>query len=185
MECNLKFKKKCNTRSYVHSGTSHEGPEGEQRHSSTLSLTSALDVVGDQRHAPAALPSGKTHYSLCRRLGGSQDRTGWVRKISPPPGFDPWTIQPVASRYTDWAIPAHQDKFNTIKKCYTHHTGFTSEHYVYINAFCIETFIIVQVCGSSFSRSHEATSDICKHNMVCGWLRTKYWGEYLNHKDKK
>jgi hypothetical protein len=28
-----------------------------------------------------------------------------VRKISPPPGFDPRTVQPVASRYTDWAIP--------------------------------------------------------------------------------
>jgi hypothetical protein len=29
-----------------------------------------------------------------------------VRKISPPPGFDPQTVQPVASSYTDWAIPA-------------------------------------------------------------------------------
>jgi hypothetical protein len=28
-----------------------------------------------------------------------------VRKISPPPGLDPRTVQPVASRYTDWAIP--------------------------------------------------------------------------------
>jgi sugar phosphate permease len=24
-------------------------------------------------------------------------------KTSPPPGFDPRTVQPVASRYTDWA----------------------------------------------------------------------------------
>jgi len=24
-------------------------------------------------------------------------------KISPPPGFDPRTVQPVASRYTDYA----------------------------------------------------------------------------------
>ena len=31
-----------------------------QRYSSTLSLTSALDVVGGQRHAPAALPPVKT-----------------------------------------------------------------------------------------------------------------------------
>ena len=28
-------------------------------------------------------------------------------KISPPPVFDLRTVQPVASRYTDWAIPAH------------------------------------------------------------------------------
>ena len=27
-------------------------------------------------------------------------------KISPPPGFDPRTVQPVTSRYTDCAIPA-------------------------------------------------------------------------------
>ena len=25
----------------------------------------------------------------------------------PPPGFDPRTVHPGASRYTDWAIPAH------------------------------------------------------------------------------
>ena len=29
-----------------------------------------------------------------------------VRKMSPPPEFDPRTVQTVASRYTDWAIPA-------------------------------------------------------------------------------
>jgi hypothetical protein len=31
---------------------------------------------------------------------------GWVRKILPPPGLDPRTVQPVAIRYTDWAIAA-------------------------------------------------------------------------------
>jgi hypothetical protein len=63
--------------------------------------------VGGQRHAPAALPPGNTRYQLYRRLGGPQGRSGRVRKISPLPGFDPRTVQPVASRYTDWAIPAH------------------------------------------------------------------------------
>ena len=28
-------------------------------------------------------------------------------KSHPPPGFDPRTVQPVASRYTDCAIPVH------------------------------------------------------------------------------
>ena len=37
------------------------------------------------------------------RLGGPQGRSGEGQKISPPPGFDPRTIQPVASRYTDYA----------------------------------------------------------------------------------
>ena len=40
-------------------------------------------------------------------LGGPQGRSGRVQKISPPPAFDPQTAQPVASRYTDGAIPAH------------------------------------------------------------------------------
>jgi hypothetical protein len=34
--------------------TCHEGTEGEQRYTSTLSLTSALDGVGGKRHAPVA-----------------------------------------------------------------------------------------------------------------------------------
>jgi len=51
--------------------------------------------------APAALPPGKTQYLWYRRLGGHQSRSGLVRNISPPPGFDPRTFQPVASRYTD------------------------------------------------------------------------------------
>jgi hypothetical protein len=70
-------------------------------YNSTRSLTSALDGVGGKRQAPAALPPRKTRYPLYGRLGGSQGRSGRVRKISPPPGFDPRTVQPVASRYTD------------------------------------------------------------------------------------
>ena len=62
--------------------------------------------VGGQHHTPAALPPEKTRYPLYRRLGWPQGRSGRVRKISPPPGFDRRTVQPVASRYTDWAIAA-------------------------------------------------------------------------------
>ena len=62
--------------------------------------------VGGQRHAPAALPLGRTRYPLYRRQGGPQGRSGRVQKISPPLGFDPQTVQPVVSRYTNWAIPA-------------------------------------------------------------------------------
>jgi hypothetical protein len=43
--------------------------------------------MGGQHHAPAALPPGNTRYP---------GRSGRVRKISPPPGFDPRTVQPVA-----------------------------------------------------------------------------------------
>ena len=61
--------------------------------------------VGGQRHAPAALPPGKTRYPLCRRLGGPHRLSGRVRNILPLPDFDPRTVQPVANRYTNCAIP--------------------------------------------------------------------------------
>ena len=88
-----------------HPTTGHEDPQAEYRYSSTLSLTSALDGVGGQRHASAALTPGKTRYPSYRTLGGPQGLSGRVRKISPPPGYDPRTVQPVTSRYTDCAIP--------------------------------------------------------------------------------
>ena len=57
--------------------------------------------IGGQRHTPAPLPPGKTRYPLYRRLGGPQGRAGRVQKIPSSPGFDPLTVQSVASRYTD------------------------------------------------------------------------------------
>ena len=63
--------------------------------------------VGGQHHTPAALPSGKTRYPLYRRLGWPQGRSGRVLKISPPQRDSiPWTVLPIASRYTDWDIAA-------------------------------------------------------------------------------
>jgi hypothetical protein len=86
-------------------------------YSSTLSLTSALDV-GGQRHAPAALPPGMTRYPLYRRLGGPQGRSGPVRKISPPPRFDPRTVQSIASHYTDWDTPAQSPPYSVVKQIF-------------------------------------------------------------------
>jgi len=49
-----------------------------------------------------SLPPGKTRYSLYRRLGGPQGRSRRTENLVPP-GFDLRTVQPVASRYTDYA----------------------------------------------------------------------------------
>jgi hypothetical protein len=67
-----------------------------KRYSYTFSFTSALDWVGGQHHAPAALPPGRTQYPLYRRLGGPQGRSGRAQKISPSPGFDSRTGKPPA-----------------------------------------------------------------------------------------
>jgi hypothetical protein len=57
--------------------------------------------VGGQSHTLATLLAVMTQYPLYRRLGGPQGWSGWVQKILPPLGFDPWTVQPVVSRYAN------------------------------------------------------------------------------------
>jgi hypothetical protein len=64
--------------------------------------------VGCQHHAPAALPPGKRPFTHC--VGGWGVPTAGMDgcgKARPPRGFDPPTVQPVSSLYTDCAIPAH------------------------------------------------------------------------------
>jgi hypothetical protein len=75
--------------------------------------------VGDQRHAPTASPPGKTRYPLYGRLGGTQGRSGRVQNLAPPPVFDPRTVQPVASGYTDWAIPGPHPETDVIVGLHT------------------------------------------------------------------
>ena len=67
-------------------------------------MTTALEGGEGSASRPGrSLPPGKTRYSLYRRLGGRQGRSGQVRKISPPPpGFDARTVQFVTSRCTDY-----------------------------------------------------------------------------------
>ena len=74
--------------------------------------------VGGERHAPAALLQGMTRYQLYRRLGRPQSRSERVIKISPPPGFDPRTVQLVASRYTDYAIHRQNNWTGFLRELY-------------------------------------------------------------------
>jgi hypothetical protein len=54
-------------------------------------------MAQDGRHAAAALPPGNRLGTYCyRRLGGPQGMSERVEKVSPPPGFDPRTVQPAA-----------------------------------------------------------------------------------------
>ena len=64
---------------------------------------------GGQHHRPAALPRGKDAVPIWTGgWVGSMAGLGGCGKSRSPPGFDPLNIQPVASRYTDCAIPAAQ-----------------------------------------------------------------------------
>jgi hypothetical protein len=89
-------------------------------------------------------PDKGTLYPLYRTLGGPQGRCWRVRKMCSP-WCDPRTVQPVASRYTHWAIPAHTSylldphlllslsSYKTIFLCYsptTNRSSFTHVLYV-------------------------------------------------------
>jgi hypothetical protein len=62
--------------------------------------------VGGPGHAPAAFRPGRPIAHCIGGWVGPRDGLDGCGKYRPPPGFDPRTIQPTASRYTDWAIPA-------------------------------------------------------------------------------
>jgi hypothetical protein len=82
-------------------------PEREYRCGSTLSLTSTLDGCGSLTPLPSRFtPVKEPRYPLYRTMDGPQGHSGGVRKISPQSRFNPRTVQPVASSYTGYAIPA-------------------------------------------------------------------------------
>jgi hypothetical protein len=98
--------------------TVREDPGGEKRYSSTLSVTSMLDEGGWSVPRPDHFTPGKeTRYELYRRLVGPRAGLDECGKSRPPPEFDRRTVQPIASPYTDCAIPVHVEY--RIFKCYS------------------------------------------------------------------
>jgi hypothetical protein len=69
--------------------------------------------MSGQLHAPAALPTGK---GLFGKEAGWAPEPGWMtrrrEKFGPYRNSDPLVFQPIASRYNDYANPAHN--INTV-----------------------------------------------------------------------
>ena len=83
-----------------------------------------------------SLPPGKTRYPLYRRLCVPLGRSEPERKMSPT-GFDPRTAQPVASRYTDWAIRSTRFLLDTsIFLCPLHNKISSHSKYVWTTLCC-------------------------------------------------
>jgi hypothetical protein len=62
--------------------------------------------VCGQHHAPAAFTPGKDPVPIVQESGWAPELVWIGAENLAPVGFDPWTFQPVASHYTDYAILA-------------------------------------------------------------------------------
>ena len=73
-------------------------------------MTAALEgSEWSAAHPGRTLPPGKTRYPFYRRLGGPQGRPGRAENLVPTRILSQ-AVQPVVSRYTDWATRSTVDR---------------------------------------------------------------------------
>jgi hypothetical protein len=111
--------------------------------------------VGGQRHAPAALHPGKEPVPILGGWVGPRAGLEGCGKSRLPTGFERRTVQPVASRYTDWDIPAHDTTPIVPRNVAGHYLALLSSTSEYHNRFpsrptsCLSTtFPVVHVTTS-------------------------------------
>jgi len=145
--------------------------------------------VRGQRPRPGrSLSPGKSRYQLYRRLGGAQGRSGQVRKISPPPGFDSRTVQPVACRY-----PTHRGMEVRFRKCnirinkvicawtWLHILNCTSFHSILCMTFYPANSAWLKI-GLTFLKLHFRTfMKICREGTSDWWIHTFTHSHYVFH----
>ena len=113
--------------------------------------------VGSQRHSPAALPPGKTRYSLYRRLDGPQGRSGQVRKIKHPTGFDTGILQ---SNKRNSSFPFSAELHFFLRPIPNVARGLCNfrEHSVWLaGGSSVGSRLISCMCNAHHSRSGEGT----------------------------
>jgi hypothetical protein len=109
-------------------------------------------------------PGKESLYSLYKRLGGPQGQSGWVCKISPPPGYNPQTAQPMLCHCTDHAIPAHDETWCTLND----KVRYTWKQFK-LYAFSINgkyvIFVCVCVCVRVRAHVHACVHAMCEENL--------------------
>jgi len=78
-------------------------------------MTAALEGGEWSAARPSrTLPPGNTRYPFYRRLGGPQGQSGQAENLVPI-GIRSRTVQPIVSRYTDWATQPTNDNISSTK----------------------------------------------------------------------
>jgi len=167
--------------------------------------------VRGQRHAPATLYPRERPGTHC--TGGCLGhRTGLDRcgKSRPPPEFDPRTVQPVASRYTDWATRPTVCICSYLKLAWDTKFSFSDTYHPGIPYLCenrreelwlffgakrgprakkFESYCsgLIHHHRTVLNRQHNVTPSVCKLralSVTCIWLVTM-WGIFFRHKTHK
>jgi hypothetical protein len=68
---------------------------------------------------------GKTRYPFYSKLGESQGQSGRAENLAPP-GFETRNVQPVVSRYTDWATRPTMSLYKTTSST---HVGYSVQEF--------------------------------------------------------
>ena len=58
-------------------------------------------------HSDHFIPQGRDLVPIVQEAGWAPGQVSMVAEILPPPEFDPWTVQLVASHNTDFTLLAH------------------------------------------------------------------------------
>jgi hypothetical protein len=91
------------------------------------------------------------------RRGGPRAALDVCGKSRPPPGFDPRTVQPVASRYTDWlSRPLLSNQFKITTKLPVLFLGALAElrkAIIYLCHICLS--VRIEQLGSHWTEFHE------------------------------
>jgi hypothetical protein len=75
-----------------------------------------VEGVCGQHHAPAAFTPGKEPVPITQQAWWAPEPVWIGAENLAPPGYDPRTFQPEASRYTDWATPAPSLLYAVLKQ---------------------------------------------------------------------
>jgi len=103
--------------------------------------------------------------------------TGAENLPPPPPGFDPQTIQPVASRYTDWAIAAHLDTVNFVKDGhpYEHIPSFVHPHYGDVLFLVLPVVALLQMHDGTIPVATCSEEDLAVCLFTAGSFNQLHW----------
>jgi hypothetical protein len=152
----IKWTASCKGKGKIHPRRGHQDPDGEYWYSPTVYSSLTLDWCGRSKPRLGRFtPEKESRYSLYRRLGGPQGRSGRVRKISSPLGFVYRTVQPVASRYTYYVIPAHGQPpvlAKGLSSSIWHHEYHRMYSYICAKHWVLTSGVLADLMPSSFWR---------------------------------